>query len=135
MKKLIVIAALLILSNASANELFWKDVSEDKLSDWKGKKFILMGELTSKKRVVRARDNYWNLKIKDPNSDKYVDMKIYTIVRFKRINTIDCELGEMMSVSGKLNVEVEGNSIGKILIKKKDDQLVCHKKKEESLKK
>lgn len=129
--KFLLVILLFVSFSVQANEAFWKDVFLGKASEWNGKDFILLGKLTKKKRMVWARDNYWNLEIQDPSSDKYVTVKVYTIINFDRINTIDCEIGEMMSLSGKLTITNKKNEIGKILIKKKNDKIICHSKEKE----
>ena len=73
--------------------------------------------------------------LKDPESEKFILVKIYTIIKYKRINTLDCKVGDIISISGQLTDRSEKifqlkkrkNQVGFITIKESDQNLKCEK--------
>ncbi len=120
----LVILFMLISPSLYANT-FWEDVSEGSIKKYNEQKIELEGTLDFVKKYIRARDNFYKLKIKDPNSKKYVEVKFYTIRRLSRVNYFNCKEGQNIEIKGHFRVNVKKHRIGQIKIDTKTYKLIC----------
>lgn len=109
----------------SQSSSFWKHITSDDLEKVRNKNVIIEGSITHIKRKYNARDTYYYIDIKDDNSDRYVEIKLYTIKWLKKMNHFACEVGDKMRVSGVFNHKVSGDKIGSVEIKGPDKKLRC----------
>ncbi len=135
--KFIILLFTLVSVTAFAEGSFWFDVDKEGAKALDGRKVVIEGVIQKISKKIRARDNYSWVELKDPNSDRFVRIKLYTIKRLKRINTIDCKEDEKLRVSGKFRLNQKKNHIGDIYIQGHDKKLKCLKeeKKEKTQKK
>lgn len=124
------IAILLYCSSANASALFWDDANENKQKKWNNKTIEIEGSLSYFKKYIRARDNFYILRVKDPDSAKYIEVKLYTIKNLKRVNYFRCKEGNSVRIKGKLFTKNKKNQIGLIRIDKKAKKFECSQKVE-----
>ena len=133
MFKLLTFFLCVSLSSISfSSEEFWADIKAGKKIENNTK---ITGLIASIKRKVRARENYYAIDLKDPNSKSFVEVRLYTIIKNKRINKIDCEENETLTLTGTYSIKSKKffqfkkrkNRVGFVTIKKKDKSLKCIK--------
>ena len=130
-KFLIFILCITTTLNSFSNEEFWEKVKTEKIE----KTMTITGVITSIKRKIGARANHYLIDLKDPNSKNFVQVKLYTIVKNKRINKIDCEESDELTLTGTFSTKSHKffqfkkrkNRVGFLTIKKKDKSLKCIK--------
>lgn len=115
---------LLISTNVTAST-FWHNIREGESNKYNESLIKFEGILTYSKKYIRARDNFFKLKIKDPDGKKYIEVKLYTIKRLKRINDFKCKEGQSIRIQGHLRVKIKKDRIGFIKIEKPAKEILC----------
>ena len=104
MRYSLLLIILLFSTSLYASKNIWIAANKGELSKFNKKSVIINGVLTHIKRGYSARDTYYNIKVKDENSDKYVEAKIYIIKWLKRVELIMktmCNLHVSKDIEGK----------------------------------
>lgn len=123
-----VILFLFLSFNASASEVFWSKINEGKHNEYYNKMVTISGVLTFFQKHIKARDNYYILKIKDPNSELFVNVKLYTIRKLKRVNYFSCKEGNFVTITGRFIKGIKNNRVGSMKITKKAKKFDCAQK-------
>ena len=118
----------MLISSAYGSEEFWSDVRKNDFQHWHNKKFKLQGEISYYKKYIRARDNYYRFRIKDPEGTKYIEVTYYTIKKLKRINFFECNEGYDAEIYEKISFASKGNRIGVITVDKPIQSFHCTSK-------
>tara|TARA_Y100000385_G_C12977203_1_gene586717 strand:+ start:547 stop:924 length:378 start_codon:yes stop_codon:yes gene_type:complete len=120
----LIILFLLFSTNLHASS-FWSDINEGVSEKYNEQSINLEGILIYAKKFIRARDNFYKLRIKDPNSKKFVEVKYYTIRRLKRINFFNCKEGQTITIKGHFRSKNKKNLVGLIKMDSKAKKFIC----------
>lgn len=80
----------------------WDLVKEKGIKSFLERKQTISGELSEVKRHIRARDTFYTFFVNDPNSDEKILVKLYTILKLKRVNNFKCEDSQIIKINSKL---------------------------------
>lgn len=121
----IIIILLLCSAYAIGEELIWSQVDAKHLRQLDGQKILITGKLSYFKKYIRARDNFYRLKVQNPKGEEYIDIKLYTIKGLRRVNYFDCKEGQKITLKGYFYKKEKKKRLGKMEIVKKADFLEC----------
>lgn len=121
----LVVLLFVISFSAYANELNWSLENMNDFKKYNQKSVKIEGQLKYFKKYIRARDNFYKLKIYGPDHNRYVEVKLYTIKWLKRVNYFNCKEGQQIKLQGILNVKPKKERIGTMNITKNARILSC----------
>tara|TARA_Y100000590_G_C14936895_1_gene719721 strand:+ start:130 stop:525 length:396 start_codon:yes stop_codon:yes gene_type:complete len=121
----ILISILLLLSNLSYGkaQFSWDYVKKNGIAKLLNKKHTITGELSDIKRHIRARDTFYTFFVNDPDSDEKILVKLYTILKLKRVNKFKCENSQLIKI--KSTLYKSRKQIARMTIKEKAPVLEC----------
>lgn len=129
MKKIIYVAFVLLFSvELYATEKFWDEVRKGKAAQFNGKEITVSGILEEINLRIRARDNYYLIRLKDPDSDKFVGIRLYSIWKLKRVNYFKCKERMRFLLTAKFRAKVKKSMIGEMIIVDENDSMKCNGK-------
>ena len=111
---------LFFISIAEAQVEFWKDPKS-----FHNKRVEITGKVIYIKKVIKARDNYYLVRIQGDNRSGYVQIKWQTITNLKRINDFECKKGNKLSLKGEFLYRPKKSRIGNITILQHSKDLSC----------
>ncbi len=126
MKKLCLFLLLVSFSAIAADD-FWGQASTDNGKSLDKKNVVVEGKIKKIKKYVRSRSNYYKLELKSPWDDKFIEVRLYTIIWLKRMNKLDCKEGDTLRISGEFKYKLKKNKLGSIYIRSRDKELRCLK--------
>jgi hypothetical protein len=120
MMKWIGLIPLLLINLTYAQVEFWKDPKS-----FHNKRVEISGRVIYIKKVIKARDNYYIVRIQDDSRSGYVQIKWQTITNLKRINDFECKKGNKLTLSGQFLYRPKKSRIGNITILHHSKDLSC----------
>ena len=128
--KRILLSSLLLLSNLSYGKVqfSWDYVKEKGITKLLDKKHTITGELSDVKRHIRARDTFYTFFVNDPDSDEKILVKLYTILKLKRVNKFKCEDSQLIKINSTLYKSRK--HMARMTIKEKASVLECKNSEE-----
>lgn len=129
--KITVLFILIFSIPIMANELDWSLENIKQYKSYNKRDIQISGKLIYFKKYIRARDNFYKLKISNDTDKRFVEVVYYSIRRLQRVNYFNCEEGFNIEVKGTFRYQPKKNRIGTIIIKDKAKHFACSKDKDE----
>ncbi len=129
MKPILTIFIFIFSLSLFATEEFWSEIRKGKLKQFDDEEVKIEGVIKGIDLRIRSRDNYYLIKVKDPKSENYVGVKLYTIKKLKRVNHFKCKRNKTFFVEADLKIKKKRNLVGIMTIDDENDSLRCGKKK------
>lgn len=120
MKTVILLIFLVFSSFVLADETLWP-IMQDDLESFHNKKVRITGIVKGADRHLRARDTFYTFKLKDPKSNDFIQVKLFTVLKFKKVNDFyNCKNNHTALLKGKFRASKKDNRLGEMLLKNKD---------------
>ncbi|MBT4792144.1 MAG: hypothetical protein HON90_11280 [Halobacteriovoraceae bacterium] len=108
---------------------FWNSFNKETYGQWHNQRVVLSGKIISTKKHIRSRDNFYIIKLQGLNVDKFIEVKLYTVKKYKTINVFECTKGDILSVAGVFKAKIKNKQLGYIDIKESNKKITCLKNK------